>query len=363
MVKVKSTLAVIIIFISFVYCFQGCISSKQEPISIPTNTPEPEPTPIPTPTEDPQIYLINPGKGIAYIEINKSNTEEVKKWFKEDVNEGEDQGYIKLFYKNSGLTFWFDSKSKILKALLIENKSYETPEEIKLGSTVFKAQDKYNKGVLDLEKRIYFCDDGTDYYYNEIGEIIKIYISQRDPVPTPTPTPYIKTMSPSNISKENAEIIRISALKQNKVLIIYLVGISFCTGGITDQYCPKCKMGSVQTNIYPPGLYCHQCDWKLSMEEARKEGYKVNVDYCCPKCGKQFAADSEGFHCLKCDYSLSIDELREQNYIVSRVGDRCPECKSYFSIDNNGFHCNKCNYFLSMKNIREKGCEIFWPQR
>lgn len=183
-------LATILLILSVFYFGQGCniFSPASTPTPVPTNTPPPTSTPVPTPTEDPKAYLIEPGKGIAYIEINKSDLNSVKKWLGKKGKETTEKDFIKLIYENDKLTFWFASNKQLLKVISIENNSYKTSEEIGLGSTVFKAQEIYPKGFLDLEKRVYFCEDGTDYYYDGTGEITKIYISDRKSLPTPVPT-------------------------------------------------------------------------------------------------------------------------------------------------------------------------------
>ena len=162
----------------------------------------------------------------------------------------------------------------------------------------------------------------------------------------------------------------VSALYENKMLnrvgwgISYGRGISYGSSSIEEQYCPNCKTVNIKIHHDSSGIYCPECDWSLSMVEAREKGYWVYIDYACPKCCTQLCADDKGFHCTsnKCNYSVTIEELREENYRISKVSILCPKCDKILSSDNNGLYCDKCNYYLSMEEIRKETDEIFWPQ-
>jgi hypothetical protein len=47
-------------------------------------------------------------------------------------------------------------------------------------------QNTYKDGALNKDKKIYYSNDGMDFYY-DAGIITSIFLSDRDPLPTPLP--------------------------------------------------------------------------------------------------------------------------------------------------------------------------------
>ena len=200
------------IIISVLYFNQGCnvIKPAPTPTPIPTATPVPTSTLNPEPTQDPKAYLIIPGSGIAGIQINKSTLDDVKKLLGEPKsNPTKEQGYTKINYDTQKLTLWFDSKKNILKSIMIGNESYKTAEGIGVGSSSFDISKNYPKGVQNKDKKVYYADDGTDYYY-DVGVITSIFISKRAavvPTPTQPPTPIPPPPAPSEYVSSAQEAI------------------------------------------------------------------------------------------------------------------------------------------------------------
>ncbi len=158
-------------------------------------TPAPSATAIPAETPEPteilEGYLIVPGEGMADLRINESTLDDVKELLGEP--EGipvKEQGHIKVFYDKEKLTFWFTADKYILRGIWIRNSSCKTSEGICIGSDIIKLRNAYVHGLLDPKKKIYYSDDGTDYYY-DAGIITSIFLSDRLPVtsmPQPSPT-------------------------------------------------------------------------------------------------------------------------------------------------------------------------------
>lgn len=245
------------IIILFLYLNQGCNIIPPAPTSTPTSTTTPIPTSTPTiePTEDPITYLIVPGNGIAGLQINKSTLDDVKKLFGEALSKPKnEQNYIKINYEIQKLTFWFDSKKNILKCILIENTSYKTAEGIGVGSSSFDISKSSPKGVQDKDKKIYYANDGTDYYY-DVGTITSIFISKRAAViPTPTcppsPTP-LPPPPPEYISSAKEAIDALQALHS-----VVKVGISYkdYPSKLADCKIKIDKFLRDNPNEYIPGL-------------------------------------------------------------------------------------------------------------
>jgi len=245
------------IIISVLYLNQGCnvITPAPTPTPIPTATPMPTSTPTTEPTEDPTSYLIVPGKGVAGLQINKSILDDVKKLLGESTSRPTtEQGYIKINYETQKLTFWFDSKKNILKCILIENASYKTAEGIGVGSSSFDISKSYPKGAQDKDKKVYYADDGTDYYY-DVGTITSIFISKRAavvPTPTrpPTPTPF-PPPPPEYTSSAKEAIDALQALHS-----VVKVGISYkdYPGKLADCKIKIDKFLRDNPTEYVPGL-------------------------------------------------------------------------------------------------------------
>ncbi len=163
--------------------------------TVSTFTPAPSATAIraetPEPAETLNGYLIIPGKGMADLRINKSTMYDVKELLGEP--EGiplEEQGNIKVFYYKEKLTFWFTADKYILRCIWIRNSACKTSKGISIGSNIIDVRNAYVHGLLDPKKKIYYSDDGTDYYY-DAGIITSIFVSDRLPVtsmPQPSPT-------------------------------------------------------------------------------------------------------------------------------------------------------------------------------
>jgi len=189
MVKSISLFCLIIIIVSAIYLNEGCNIIKP----VPTPTPIPTFTAIPTatPTQDPKAFLIDPGKGMADLQINKSTLGDVEKLLGNSKSPPvDDQGNIKLFYEKEKITFWFTPDTKILRAIWLQNDSYKTSEGIGIGSNLMDIQNTYKNGVLDKDKKVYYSNDSTDYFY-DAGIVTSIFLSDREPVETPTEIPSV----------------------------------------------------------------------------------------------------------------------------------------------------------------------------
>ena len=281
----------IIVSIIFIY---GCqtVPSDLTPVESPTASPSS--IPEPSPTEDHSSYLIFPGKGIGPVEINKSSFKFVSDLIGENGVEVEEGGETLLKFDNKGLTFWFEPEELFLSAVLVENNSYHTEEGIKVGSTVFQAEKEYTNGYMDLEKRIYYADDGTDYHYDKSGEIIKIYISKRNPVREGAPTPVASALyvSPEMVLIQGGTFEMGDSVVDWERVVHTVTVSSFYMGKTEVTYGEYILFDpSYDTEWNEPDLPVADVSWDKAIEYCNWLSDKAGLERCYSGSGKKTKMD------------------------------------------------------------------------